>query len=139
MEKAVLTLWKRNRFEFWCESKSWIFWALSVNFALTQPKAESFFQSRTTSRKLSIGNLMGGLRLVITKKNSLKEMILHYQEQVFEELENQNSKSKIAAYDCAIQSFCWSLKYLFDTLMEQIKTEFSCNQLNLSIETIFII
>ena len=52
--------------------RTWNFGALSVNFALTQPKAESFFQSCATCRKFSIGNMMEDIRLVATKKKQFE-------------------------------------------------------------------
>ena len=63
---------EKNRFEFWCKSKSWNFWALSVNNAFDSAQILVFFQDCATSRKLSNGNLMEGSRVVITKKKQFE-------------------------------------------------------------------
>ena len=134
---------EKNRFEFCCESKSWNFWALSVNFSFDstqKPKWESFFlQSCTTSRSVSFGILMEHFRLVAKKKSNLKVRILQCQKQVLEESENQNCQSKIEVYDSSTKSVYWNVKGLMDTLMEQIKTQLIWNKLILSIETLSIL
>ena len=126
---------EKNRFKFWYESKNWNFWALSVNFFFDSAQI-IFFQVCATSRNVSVGNLMEDFRMVATTKSSLKVRILHCQEQVLEESENQTCKSKTEVYDCAIETVSWNVKDLMDTLMQQTKTELIWYKLILSIETL---
>ena len=91
---------------------------------LTQPKAESFFfQSRTTSRKLSIGNPMEDFRLLVTKKKQFEVQDFTMSIAGFGWIGESEFKSRTEVYHCAFQSVCWSVKDLIDILMEQIKTE----------------
>ena len=71
-EKVSPYFMEKNMFEFWCDAKSWIFWALSVNFAFDSAQKRVFYQSCTTSRELSIGNLMEDFRLLVTEKKQFE-------------------------------------------------------------------
>ena len=51
-ENVNLDCMEKNRFEFWCESENWNFWALSVCFAFVLAQKPVFFQGCAASRML---------------------------------------------------------------------------------------
>ena len=109
-EKWSLYFMEKNRFNF-------LIWVKKLKFLSTlshfrfwfRPKKNLFSKAAPLAGNFWLGTWWKILGWSLRRKNSLKEMFLHYQEQALEESGNQKSNSKIAVYGGAIQSFCWSV------------------------------
>ena len=135
-EKVSPYFIEKNMFEFWCDAKNWIFWALSVNFAFDSAQRRVFFQSCTNSRELSIGNLMEDFRLLVTEKKQFEGQDFTLSIASFGGIGKSESQIKDRNLWLCNQVCLLKCKGSMDALMEQIKTELIWDKLNLRIETL---